>query len=166
MVSAQRSRCNQSHHKINIQTCFSQFLWFFSLKFWCKGQIISIINLILPNAYKLMCFDRNIYGNSDVKFLECDYLLEQQWSITYFSTGWDNQTPKSPLLQKHLKIMKARYPCLIVHISKGMINCYVYVIKLVWKSSSTKCLEAERRQQLVFGYRPKFEHETYISVKL
>ena len=110
----------------------------------------------MPVAYKLMCFDRNIYENSDVKFLECDYLLEQQWSITYFSTGWDNQTPKSPLLQKHLKIMKARYPCLIVHISKGMINCYVYVIKLVWKSSSTKCLEAERRQQLVFGYRPKF----------
>ena len=28
--------------------------------------------LIQPNAYKLMCFDRNINGNSDVKFLECD----------------------------------------------------------------------------------------------
>ena len=35
----------------NIQTCFSQFLWFFSLKFWFKGQIISRIHLILPNAY-------------------------------------------------------------------------------------------------------------------
>ena len=23
----------------------------------------------LPNAYKLMCFDKNINGNSDVKFL-------------------------------------------------------------------------------------------------
>ena len=27
-----------------------------------------------------MCFDRNITGNRDVKFLECDYLLVQ-WSV-------------------------------------------------------------------------------------
>ena len=47
----------------NTQTCYSQFLWFFSLKFSLKGQIISRIHLILPNAYKLMCFDRNINGN-------------------------------------------------------------------------------------------------------
>ena len=40
--------------------------------------MISRIHLSLPNAYKLMCFDRNIDGNRDVKFLECDYLLEQQ----------------------------------------------------------------------------------------
>ena len=32
----------------------------------------------LCNAYKLMCFDRNINGNRDVKFLECDYLLVQR----------------------------------------------------------------------------------------
>ena len=25
-----------------------------------------------------MCFDRNVNGNRDVKFLECDYLLVQQ----------------------------------------------------------------------------------------
>ena len=25
-----------------------------------------------------MCFDRNINGNKDVKFLECDYLLVQR----------------------------------------------------------------------------------------
>ena len=31
--------------------------------------MISRIHLSLPNAYKLMCFDRNIYGNRDVKFL-------------------------------------------------------------------------------------------------
>ena len=53
----------------NIQTCFSQFLWFFSLKSWFKGPIISRIHLSPPNAYKLMCFDRNIIGNRDVKFL-------------------------------------------------------------------------------------------------
>ena len=52
----------------NIQTCFSQF----------KGQMISRIHLILHNAYKLVCFDRNINANRDVKFLECDYLLVQQ----------------------------------------------------------------------------------------
>ena len=55
----------------NIQTCFGQFFWVFSLKCWFKGQMISRTHLSLPNAYKLMCFDRNINGNWDVKFLEC-----------------------------------------------------------------------------------------------
>ena len=62
--------------KFNIKTCFIQFLWFFRLKCWFKGQIISRIHLSLPNAYKLMCFDRNINGNRDVKFFGCDY-----WSL-------------------------------------------------------------------------------------
>ena len=31
--------------------------------------MIYIIHLSLSNAYKLMCFDRNINGNKDVKFL-------------------------------------------------------------------------------------------------
>ena len=39
---------------------------------------MSRIHLSLTNAYKLMCFDRNINGNRDVKFLECDYLLVQR----------------------------------------------------------------------------------------
>jgi hypothetical protein len=60
----------------NIKTCFIQFLWFFRLKCWFIGQIISRIHLSLPNAYKLMCFDRNINGNRDVKFFEWDY-----WSL-------------------------------------------------------------------------------------
>ena len=60
----------------NIKTCFIQFLWFFRLKCWFKGQIISRIHLSLPNAYKLMCFDRNINGNRDVKFFEHYY-----WSL-------------------------------------------------------------------------------------
>ena len=55
--------------KFNIQTCFFQFLWFFRLKCWFQGQIIPRIHLILPNAYRQMCFDRNINGNRDVKFL-------------------------------------------------------------------------------------------------
>ena len=55
--------------KFNIQTCFFQFLWFFRLKCWFQGQIIPRIHLILPNAYTQMCFDRNINGNRDVKFL-------------------------------------------------------------------------------------------------
>ena len=60
----------------NIETSFSQFLWFFSLKCGFKGETISRIHLILFNAYKLMCFDRNINGNSHVKFFEWDY-----WSL-------------------------------------------------------------------------------------
>ena len=39
----------------------------------------------LPNAYILMCFDRNIKGNRDVKFLECDYLLMHRCVRL---TGW------------------------------------------------------------------------------
>ena len=62
----------------NTQTCFRQFLWFSCLEYWFKGQIIYRIHPILPNAYKLMCFDRNINGNRDVEFLEWDYLLLQQ----------------------------------------------------------------------------------------
>ena len=41
--------------------------------------MISRIHLGLPNACHLMCFDRNINGNMDVKFLGCDYLLVQWW---------------------------------------------------------------------------------------
>ena len=63
---------------VNIQTYFSQLLWFFNLEYWFKGQITSRIHLSLSNAYKLMCFDRNINGNKNVKFLECDYLLVQR----------------------------------------------------------------------------------------
>jgi len=54
---------------LNIKKVVPQFLWFFRLKCWFKGQIISRIHLSLPNAYKLICFDRNINGNRDVKFL-------------------------------------------------------------------------------------------------
>ena len=38
----------------NIQTFFSQFLWFFSVKCWFKGQIISRIHLSLPNVYSVL----------------------------------------------------------------------------------------------------------------
>ena len=57
---------------LSIQACFSQFLWFFSLKCWCKGQIISRIHLSLPNAYRLMSVYRNVNGNRNVKLLWCD----------------------------------------------------------------------------------------------
>ena len=40
--------------------------------------MISRLHLGLPNAYTLMCLDRNINGNRDVKFLGCDYLLVQR----------------------------------------------------------------------------------------
>ena len=55
--------------KLNIKKVVPQFLWFFRLKCWFKGQIISRIHLSLPNAYKPMCFDRNININSHFKFL-------------------------------------------------------------------------------------------------
>jgi len=48
------------------------------LKSEFKGQIVSKFDLGLLNAYKPMYFGRNINGNRDVKFLECDYLLVQR----------------------------------------------------------------------------------------
>jgi hypothetical protein len=39
---------------------------------------MSRIHLGLPNASKLLCLDRNVNRNRDVKFLECDYLLVQR----------------------------------------------------------------------------------------
>ena len=40
--------------------------------------MISRIHFNLPNAYKLMCLDRNINENRDVKFLECDRATEHE----------------------------------------------------------------------------------------
>ena len=99
--------------KLNIKTCFIQFLWFFRLKCWFKGQIISRTHLSLPNACKLMCFDRNINGNRDVKFLigiignwtdQRNLLYEQEWefllgfwfgknlyTLTWFLDSWCTQ---------------------------------------------------------------------------
>ena len=37
--------------------------------------MMSRIHLGLRNEYKLMCSDRNINGNRDVNFLECDYIF-------------------------------------------------------------------------------------------
>ena len=89
----------------HIQTCFSQFLWFFSLKCWFKGQMMSKIHLSLPNAYKLMCFDRNVNGNRDVKFLECDKwslhwyenLTLPKWKLKIFLIFWWTQSRNSLL---------------------------------------------------------------------
>ena len=79
--------------KFNVQTCFSQFLWFFSLK--CDLKIRKYLEFTegLPNACKLMCFVKNIYGNRNVKFLECDYLLVQ----------WCTKLTLTPLPSKCLR---------------------------------------------------------------
>ena len=66
-----------------IKTRFIQFLWFFRLKCSWKGQIIPRIHLALLNAYKLMCFARNINGNRNDTFFEWDC-----WSLHW----WKNLT--------------------------------------------------------------------------
>jgi hypothetical protein len=72
----------------NMKTCFIQFIWFFRLKCWLEGRIISRIYLSLPNnAYKLMCFDRNVNGNRDVQFFEWDY-WSLHWRKTLTLTCW------------------------------------------------------------------------------
>ena len=79
--------------KLNIQTCFFQFLWFFRWKCWFKSQIISRIHLSLSNAYKLISFDRNINGNRDVKFFDWDY-----WSLHWRKKFTLVRTHKIPIL--------------------------------------------------------------------
>ena len=82
----------------NIQTCFSQFLWFFSLKCWFKGQIISRIHLSLPNAYKLMCFGRNINGNRVVKFwIGIIGHCTDERNLLYLPTSFCKRSFESPL---------------------------------------------------------------------
>ena len=105
-----------------INTCFIRFLWFFRLKCWFKGQIIPRIHLSLPNAYKLMCFDRNINGNRDVKFFVWDY-----WSLHWrkkltLVTIVDNSFTLNYSIQILSNIK-----------SKGMIYCC-----LVWKHAAEK----------------------------
>ena len=80
-----------------IKTCFIQFLWFFRLKCWLKGQIISRIHLSLPNEYKLICFERNINGNRDDKFLEWYY-----WPLHWpkkLTLGSKDSVKKTPIKQ-------------------------------------------------------------------
>ena len=67
---------------IIIKTCFIQFLWFFRLKCWFKGQIISRIHLSLPNAYKLMCWFEWLKGQGFSLFSLCLLILEL-WVYTH-----------------------------------------------------------------------------------
>ena len=59
--------------------------------------IISRIHLGMSNAYKLMCFDRSINGNRDVKFLECYYLLVQLEKVR----ATVSETHFSQIIEKH-----------------------------------------------------------------
>ena len=90
-----------------IKTWFIQFLWFFRLKCWFKGQIISRIHLSLPNAYKLMCFDKNINGNGDDKFFEWDY-----WSLHWPRKLTLVSTEKSSGFRWKKASLGVRSPCL------------------------------------------------------
>jgi hypothetical protein len=89
----------------NIKKVVLQFLPFFRLKCWFKGQTISRIHLRLPNAYKLMCFDRNINGNRDVKFLIgiIGHSTDQR-KLLYLCNGGQNLTPLVAIGLKYLKI--------------------------------------------------------------
>ena len=61
--------------KLKHSNLFKAISLVFSLKCWFKGQMISRSHLSLPNAYRLMCFDKNINVDRDVKLLECDYVI-------------------------------------------------------------------------------------------
>ena len=54
--------------------------------------MISRIHLSLPNAYTLMCFDRNINGNAcrDVKF--SDALMKETYFTKYLEMAFVSTT--------------------------------------------------------------------------
>ena len=62
---------------------------------------MSRIHLSLPNAYTLMCFDRNINGNRDVKFLILVTALmkETYFRTIFFTVGQNNFGNKIPIFQ-------------------------------------------------------------------
>ena len=124
----------------NIQTCFIQFLWFFRLRCWFKAQIISWIHLSQPNAYKLMCFDRNINGNRDVKFFECrDYwslywrknlTLLKECRRSFFS--WYGEIKTSSIIKFAHCVQHQQSNQVIMMLGKSTrgqrvrLNCYVF----------------------------------------
>ena len=118
----------------NIKTCFLQFLWFFRLKCWLEGQIISRIQVSLPNAYKLMCFDRNIKGNRDVKFLECDYLLVQR-------------CVKLTLIQDRFSSPDNIYPwfpgCIVHKYPLQLVPCFSFQLQ-IWNELEIKKVQAKQ----------------------
>ena len=54
--------------------------------------MITRIHLRLPNAYKLMSFDRNINGNRNVKFYEWDYWSLHRWKNLTLELRLQSQT--------------------------------------------------------------------------
>ena len=54
----------------------------------------------LPNAYKLMCFDRNINGKKDVKFFECYHLSCVTVRETHFNVFLES---KAFVILKHAR---------------------------------------------------------------
>ena len=124
-----------------IKACFLEFLWFFRLKCWFKGQIISRTHLSLPNAYKVMCFDRNINGNRDIKILECDY-LSVQWSM------------KLTLLKKEWVRMKILHSQLS-QISVACLINSVYEVVVESKSLGLKVF-VNLRSHFTFGFWLKY----------
>ena len=69
--------------------------------------MMSRIHLSLPNAYKLMCFDKNINGNGDDKFFEWDY-----WSLHWPRKLTLVSTEKSSGFRWKKASLGVRSPCL------------------------------------------------------
>ena len=120
--------------------------------------MISKIHLILPNAYKLVCFDRNINGNRDVEFLEWDYLLLQrcvkltldnattsrgQSQISFWFWKWRKIKVKAERSQKRISLAK-NYFLLFFH------NFVTLKAQLV--SSSLEKTNTVRTSQLLFTW--------------
>ena len=120
-----------------IKTCFIQFLWFIRLKCWFKGQIISRIHLSLPNAYKLMCFDRNINVNRDDKFYEWDYwslhwwkklTLEKEWCHEFYISNRPHCT-----CRRQLNLTLLDYCLSVLCLDKGPFTYYVNTFLDIFK---------------------------------
>ena len=115
----------------NIKTCFR-------LKCWLKGQIISRIHLSLPNAYKLMCFDRNINGNRDVKILECDY-LSVQWYVKLTLVFWRLESQSNLCFLLHTTRSRVQLKSIISPKKAIQNTCQLFLVNWFLLLFSTKC---------------------------
>ena len=80
---------------------------------WSKVSISRIHLKDLPDTYKLLCFDRNINENNDVKFLECDYLS----CVTVHETHF-----KKPLVPNQTTFCKAPTQCIFLTFNNQRIG--------------------------------------------
>ena len=84
--------------------------------------MMSRIHLSLPNAYKLICFDRNINGNRDVKFLETYFTSK---NFLYLSTYYIKCLIVGHIFKRSILNVYQEPDCISRNYVDNKFSCYV-----------------------------------------